>query len=658
MVSKGIKVEKTHRSRTWLNKKVALAIIGTSMVWFLVDVVAINMYAGYESAMNSKLPLEERDVSRRNVEPQDYRDVLAENLPSNNSNKMVRKENASASKNRLQRPKLERLLNRKNKEDIRNLTDFKAKVENATKSLPIIEITNSSFHFIQNLDVTTAPRNTSGPGEGGAYIATREEDKQVVQEKWKHNYFNEFASDMISFERSLIDYRPKGCSELRISNDLPKTTVIICFCEESWSTLLRTVHSVINRSPPEILEEILLIDDFSQRDHLKKPLDEYMKKFPKVKIIRLKERYGLIRARLVGVKLAKSSVVTFLDSHVECSVGWLEPLLQRIKEDRRNVVCPVIDRINPHTFGQEEGALSMGSFDWTFTFHWAPLPDSERNRRKYPTSPFRSPTMAGGLFSIDKSFFHELGDYDEGFEVWGGENLELSFKLWMCGGQLEFLPCSRVAHVFRSQQPYSFPGNDNQGTFHRNTMRLVEVWVDEPYKQLFYNNFPEMVGKDPGNLTARRALREKLQCKDFQWYLDNVNPSLKIPDLKFQAKGEVRSKSMPNLCLDNMKANTVAAFQCHGKGVSQIFFLTWRNTLENEGYCCSLINDKLTRVKCEDNKSTFVHEKGGAIKENVTGKCLEINTNDHTLSFQPCNSSHQQKWLWQNYYDKDGGLLK
>lgn len=43
--------------------------------------------------------------------------------------------------------------------------------------------------------------------------------------------------------------------------------------------------------------------------------------------------------------------------------------------------------------------------------------------------PFRTPTFAGGLFSISKAYFEEIGTYDDKMEIWGGENVEMSFRV-------------------------------------------------------------------------------------------------------------------------------------------------------------------------------------------------------------------------------------
>ena len=59
------------------------------------------------------------------------------------------------------------------------------------------------------------------------------------------------------------DFVCYSCKAVAYPSRIPDTTVIIIFYNEAWTTLLRTVHSVLDRSPPELINEIILVDDFS-----------------------------------------------------------------------------------------------------------------------------------------------------------------------------------------------------------------------------------------------------------------------------------------------------------------------------------------------------------------------------------------------------------
>ena len=37
--------------------------------------------------------------------------------------------------------------------------------------------------------------------------------------------------------------------------------------------------------------------------------------------------------------------------------------------------------------------------------------------------------MVGSAFAINSTYFGILGAYDEGMDIWGGENLEMSFRV-------------------------------------------------------------------------------------------------------------------------------------------------------------------------------------------------------------------------------------
>jgi len=352
------------------------------------------------------------------------------------------------------------------------------------------------------------------------------DDERKRDEGLKQHAFNELISQRLSLHRPVPDTRNPLCKSLRYPSlsILPTVSVVICFYNEAWSTLLRSVQSVIDRSPPSLLAEVILIDDYSELPHLRQPLRDYItKEYTNVFLYRTEKREGLIRARLFGAEKAKAKVLLFLDSHIEVNVQWLEPLVSRIHVDPTVVAVPIIDIVSAETFKYTPSPIVRGGFNWGLHFKWDPVPPEKLRTKEDLINPIATPTMAGGLFAVDRKFFHDIGAYDAGMNIWGGENLEISFRTWQCGGRLEILPCSRVGHVFRKRRPYGSP--DGQDTNLYNSLRAAHVWMDD-YIERFYDLRPNARSADYGDVSDRRALREKLQCKSFDWYMHTVYPQL------------------------------------------------------------------------------------------------------------------------------------
>ena len=96
-------------------------------------------------------------------------------------------------------------------------------------------------------------------------------------------------------------------------------------------------------------------------------------------------------------------------------------------------MCPVIDVITWEKieYSRIRGPPGVrGGFNWGMQFKWRKIPEYEQKRRGYDeTREVKSPTMAGGLFSIERDYFYEIGSYDLGMDIWGAENLEISFRV-------------------------------------------------------------------------------------------------------------------------------------------------------------------------------------------------------------------------------------
>ncbi|CAH8632356.1 unnamed protein product [Schistosoma margrebowiei] len=282
-------------------------------------------------------------------------------------------------------------------------------------------------------------------------------DRELSNKTINENGFSVYVSGKIKIDRSIKDIRHPRCKGKLHSSNLTTASVIISFFEEHWETLLRTVASVLNRAPSGLIKEIILVDDGSSRKYLKDELDNHLATaYPSgiVRVIHLEQRGGLIRAKTAGAREATGEVLIFLDSHCEAGINWLPPLLDPIAANYKTVVCPFIDIIDANTFeyrAQDEGA--RGAFDWELYYKRLPrLPED----RYHPDEPFDSPVMAGGLFAISAKWFWELGGYDPGLVIWGGEQYELSFKIWMCGGRMIDAPCSRIDHIYRKNST-NFP---------------------------------------------------------------------------------------------------------------------------------------------------------------------------------------------------------
>ena len=226
--------------------------------------------------------------------------------------------------------------------------------------------------------------------------------------------------------RSLPDTRPGQCQGIMSFVKLGshhRVSVVMPFHNELWSVLLRSIHNILAHSPIDLLQEILLVDDNSSKENLKAPLESYLQWLPKIRLLRTRERVGLIKARMVGARQAKGNILVFLDAHVEVNKQWLEPLVAVIAEDNTTIAVPYIAEIEPenlvYTMPGSPLYRMKGSFSWELDYLWTAYSTPEKS----PHLPYITSTIIGCGFAVNRNYFFNIGGFDEGLQIWGGDFL-------------------------------------------------------------------------------------------------------------------------------------------------------------------------------------------------------------------------------------------
>eukprot|EP00922_Rhytidocystis_sp_ex-Travisia-forbesii_P051032 GHVS01075785.1.p1 GENE.GHVS01075785.1~~GHVS01075785.1.p1 ORF type:complete len:715 (-),score=59.51 GHVS01075785.1:1244-3388(-) len=284
-------------------------------------------------------------------------------------------------------------------------------------------------------------------------------------------------------------------------------SIIIPVRDESMY-ISKTIMYTVQNTPKQYLREFIVVDDGSEEpiaDVLDRELPRNVRGI--VKVLRYETKEGLIRARIAGADLASSSNIFFLDGHCRPKPGWVEPLIRHLKSNYKRIACPVIQDIAAETWEETGTSGFKMMFEWNFEFGW------------YDDLTDEVPVSAGGILAMTKKWWEESGKYDAGMLEWGGENIEQSIRVWLCGGEIYVVRNSQIGHIFnRPAKPN--PENKLVRQVQTNQKRAALVWLDGYYKYFEkYHPVVKELEEGPG-LEERVALRHKLNCMPFQWYVD------------------------------------------------------------------------------------------------------------------------------------------
>jgi GT2 family glycosyltransferase len=280
----------------------------------------------------------------------------------------------------------------------------------------------------------------------------------------------------------------------------PRVSVIIISRNEG-AELRATVTNMLATLPRE-QREVIVVDDSSTDGSA-----VFLQELPEVIVLSLQGE-GVARARNYGARRASGDVIVFADAHIRAPEGWHEPLVDALRAETVGAVAPGIYSLTEperRGFGLDVSGPNLHTT-------WRHNPGS---------GPQRVPVLPGCFLATRRDVYQRSGGYDADMRQLGGNDVELSCRLWLLGYQLLVVPEIEVGHLFRAVPP--FPAVWKSVVHNRLRTACVHFGRDRLERVLdalrAYESFPAaMAMMLDANVFSRREEIARIRQFDDDWF--------------------------------------------------------------------------------------------------------------------------------------------
>ena len=279
------------------------------------------------------------------------------------------------------------------------------------------------------------------------------------------------------------------------------TVSVVIITRNEGPELQATTSNVLATLPAKHRQVIVVDDDSTDLS------TAFLADLPEILVVR-SPGIGVARARNYGASQATGDVIVFVDAHMRMPEGWHDPLVEALRDPHVGAVAPGIYSITEpkcRGFGLDLTGPELKA-------RWL---------HKEGSTPSRVPILPGCFLAMRRDTYRDTGGYDPGMQQLGGNDPELSCRLWLLGYELLVVPELEIGHLFRTAAPY--PARWTSVVHNRLRMAFVHFGrgrVERVTRALrAYDSFPAALAMMlDTEVDARRAEIVRARRFDDDWF--------------------------------------------------------------------------------------------------------------------------------------------